>query len=348
MMTESTRTLRIQTFFLGIISTILVVAILKTQSELILPFVIAALLARLFQPSIDWLSGKGLPKGLSLLAVLIGAGVLMAVVSGVVAICAQQMGQTLPLYADKANDMMHSAGQQVSSIMTRLGADAKDLDMSHSITPEMIVGFLTAGFGSALSLISTSLLVLFLMLMIITGTEAIFIGVKAGYGDEQLKQTKDFLHSVDSKVQKFLVSKTLVNLITGTATYIILSLFGVDLAFVFAVLTFFLSYIPAIGGLVALLLPILMATLQFNSGGQVGGLVAALLVMNLTIDRFLEPKLMGKSLALSPLVVFVSFILFTWLWGAIGALIAVPITAIMKVAFEKTKTFRPVALMMGE
>jgi AI-2 transport protein TqsA len=133
-----------------------------------------------------------------------------------------------------------------------------------------------------------------------------------------------------------------------SATYAILSAFGVDLAFVFAVLTFFFSYIPAIGGLVALLLPILMALLQFDASGKVGGLIAALLVMNLIIDRFLEPKLMGKSLALSPLVVFVSFIVFTWLWGAIGALIAVPITAIMKVAFEKTKTFRPLALMMGE
>lgn len=334
--------------FLGIIAFILVIYILKTQSDFVLPIVIAALLARLFEPSISWLHAKGAPKGVGLLLTLLGAGVLMAGVSLLIGVCGQQIAEILPVYSEKANEMLHGISTNVVAMMTRLGSDPGSLDLRHSIDPSTIVSIITSSFGSALGAVSTSVLVLFMMLMIIVGTDSILKGIKAGYGEEKLRRTEEFMTSVDSKVQKFLISKTMVNLITGTLTYIILSLFGLDLAFVFAVLTFFLSYIPAIGGLVAQILPMAMAFLQFDSSGKIAGMISILFVSNLLIDRVIEPKVMGKSLALSPLVVFMAFILFTWMWGTIGALIAVPITAIVKVAMEKSPATRPIALMMEE
>ena len=336
------------TVFLGILTTIVVLAVFKTQSDVVLPIVIAMLLARLFEPSIRWLSGKGIPKGIGLLVTLVGAGALLASIALVLGLCAQQVAAVLPNYTDKADAMLQGAAESVRSLMAKVGADTGQLDMSHGIDPDTIISVLTAGFGGALGFLSNAILILFLMLMIIGGSQSIAKGVEKGYGPQRLAKGQEFMQTVDKKVQQFLVSQTIVNLITGIVTYIILAAFGLDLAFVFAVLTFFLSYIPAIGGLVSQLLPILMAFLQFDSGGKIGAMVAVLLVGNLLIDRVVGPKIMGKSLSMSPLVVFVAFILFTWLWGTIGALIAVPATAIIKVAFEKSANLKPVAYMMEE
>ncbi len=336
------------TVFLGILTIIVVLAVFKTQSEVVLPIVIAILLARIFEPSIRWLNSKGIPKGIGLLVTLVGAGALLASIAIVLGLCAQQVAAVLPHYTDKADAMLQGAADSVRGLLTRMGADTGQMDLKHGITPDTIIAVLTTGFGGALGFLSNAILILFLMLMIIGGSQSIAKGVERGYGPKRLAKGQAFMSSVDKKVQQFLISQTIVNLITGVATYIILASFGLDLAFVFAVLTFFLSYIPAIGGLVSQLLPIFMALLQFDSGGTIGAMVAVLFGVNLLIDRVVGPKIMGKSLSMSPLVVFLAFILFTWLWGTIGALIAVPATAILKVAFETSDGLRPIAYMMEE
>ena len=338
---------RAQSIFLGIIATILVIYVFKTVSELVLPIVIAILLARLFEPIVSFFKKRKLPLALGIFTVLLCAGLLFSVVAVIGAVSANQVAKELPQYADKADVMLHEVGQTAENLMANIGVEEADIDLSNSIDPEAIISVITAGFSSAMSFITTSLLILFLMLMVIAGQEAMFKAVKTGYGEERHKKVVGFFDKIDDKVQGFLVAKTLVNLITAVATFFVLFFFGLDLAFVFAVLTFFLSYIPAIGGLASFLLPIGLSVLQFDNTGLIIGMIAALLVVNTIIDRFVEPQMLGQSLDLSPLIVFVSFLLFTWMWGTIGAILAVPITAIIKAAFEATPNLKPVALIMG-
>jgi predicted PurR-regulated permease PerM len=348
MQEQRDQAIRLMAFFLGIMTVILVIYVLKTVSDLILPMVIALLLARLFEPTLDWLRQKNVPMGVSILLVLLSAGVVIGGIGAILLVCAQQLGNTLPLYETKANQLLHDAGAMITALMQKFGADVGQLDMSHGIDPNTIVSILTAGFGSAVNFLSTAILILFLMLMIIAGQRSIFNGISAGYGPDRAKKIEEFFDQVDLKVQKFLVSKTLVNLITGTAAFTILTIFGVDLAFVFGVLAFFLSFIPVVGGLVATVLPLSMTVLQYGPGAVLGGVAASMIVTNMIIDRVIEPKVMGKSMDLSMLVVFLAFLIFSWMWGAIGAILAVPITAIMKTTFEMIPSLRPLALMMSE
>ena len=349
-MTNSSKadtSLKLISVFLGIITVILVIYVLKVNSGFILPIVIALLLARLSEPVISWFKRRRLSVGLGIIAVVLGAIVLIGLIGAIFTICADQLATTLPHYNEKATALLHSAEESLTALLSQAGYTSSDINSAESIQPAKVLSVVGSGFGSAFSFFSTSLIVLFMMLMMIAGQEAIMRGVKSGYGESTHKKVVDFFHTIDEKVQRFLIAKTIVNLITASATFVILTLFGLDLAFVFAVLTFFLSYIPAVGGLLALLLPITLSVLQFDHGGMIGGMIAALLVMNTTIDRFIEPKLLGQSMDLSPLIVFLSFVLFTWMWGSIGAIIAVPITAIMKAAFEATPSLRPIAMMMG-
>lgn len=341
-------TIRLLTVFTGIIAAILVIGVLKNSSDVFLPIIVAMLLARLFEPLINRLERMKIPLGVTIVIVLLGATAIIGGVGAVILICAQQLAATLPLYQDKANAMIQGIGDSLSGILVQMGADVKTLDMSHSIDPNTIVSILTAGFTSAVDFLSAAVLVIILMLMIIGGQRSLYLAMKVGYGRERAAQVREFLVQVDSKVQRFLVAKTLVNLLTGAATYVILLAFGVDLAFVFAVIAFFFSYIPAIGGLVALILPIGMGALQLGTGGVFVGLVIALVATNLIIDRVIEPKVMGRSVDLSPLIVFLAFMIFSWMWGSIGAILAVPITAIIKVTFENIPSLRPLALIMSE
>lgn|GEM_PF-2440663 len=108
------------------------------------------------------------------------------------------------------------------------------------------------------------------------------------------------IHSVDAKVEQFLPSKSLVNLLSGAMISIVLVICGVDLPLVFGVMAFFLTFVPALGGLVALALPIGLTYLQFGSGGTLAGVVISLVVSNTLIERAVEPRIMGKSMDLSP------------------------------------------------
>lgn len=138
-----------------------------------------------------------------------------------------------------------------------------------------------------------------------------------------------------------------MSLLTGVCIWLLLEILGVQYAILWATLSFLLNYIPNIGSIIAAI-PIIVQALLLN--GFVVGLevIIGVVAINMVIGNVLEPRLMGKKLGLSTLVVFLSLLFWGWLLGTVGMLLSVPLTMALKIALEAGATTAKYALLLGD
>jgi AI-2 transport protein TqsA len=120
--------------------------------------------------------------------------------------------------------------------------------------------------------------------------------------------------------------KTITSLITGAASALLALAFGLPLAWVWGFLAFLLEYVPSVGSLIAVIPPTLMALADGGGLGRAGAVLASFTVMQIILGNVVDPKLEGRLMAISPFGVLLSIVFWGWLWGAVGALLAVPLT----------------------
>ncbi len=127
----------------------------------------------------------------------------------------------------------------------------------------------------------------------------------------------------------------------------ILALFGLDLALVFGVMAFLLNFIPNVGSIIATLLPLPLAIVQFDSTGMIVGIVVVPGLVQMFIGSGLEPKLMGEGLQLHPVTILLALVFWGLLWGVVGMLLAAPMTAVLRLILERFEMTRPVAGLLA-
>jgi predicted PurR-regulated permease PerM len=219
----------------------------------------------------------------------------------------------------------------------------------------MKVYFQDFDFGSAVfSLFNYSSGLLGTVFMMLIYTIFIFIEessfrkkLKKAFPESQkFENTVLMIEKVESSVSKYLVLKTLICLSTGILSYIVLLAVGVDFPVFWAFLIFLLNYIPVLGSYVATILPVLFSFLQF--GDFTPGLLVLLFVgaIQVVIGNFVDPRVMGNSVNLSPLVIIISLAFWGAIWGIVGMFLSVPLMVIVVVAFSKMPRFRPFAILM--
>lgn len=142
------------------------------------------------------------------------------------------------------------------------------------------------------------------------------------------------LSHIDKNLRRYLGVKAFVSFLAASLEMIILLLFGVKFAVIWGLMTFVLNFIPSIGAILATLLPTLFALAQFSDPLMSLWVFIAIASVHMTVGNILDPTLMGETLNLSLLVVFVSLFFWGWLWGAVGVLLAVPMTATIKIILQ--------------
>ena len=146
-------------------------------------------------------------------------------------------------------------------------------------------------------------------------------------------------------VRKYMTVLTGINFLVGLGDTIFLLILGVDYALLWGLLAWFMGYIPSIGFMIALIPPVMMAYAQYGLQTAVIVLIGYILI-NGGVQNFLQPKLMGQRLRISPVVVFVGLFVWGYLLGGIGAILAVPMTMLVLIIMENFEGTRPVAILM--
>lgn len=171
---------------------------------------------------------------------------------------------------------------------------------------------------------------------------AIFVIFLLAGRDPQAVVKNKLYFEIEQKIRSYISTKLIISLVTGILVGVTLSLFGLELALVFAILTFLLNFIPSVGSLIATLLPIPVAVAQFSdSPWTIAGVILIPGGIQMAIGNGIEPKIMGEGLQLHPVTVLLALSFWTLLWGPIGAILAVPITAgirIVLMRFESGQT----------
>ncbi len=200
---------------------------------------------------------------------------------------------------------------------------------------------------------AVAIAVSFLVVAIYTGfillEKNAFAAKIARISDEPAKvaQVQQVIHDVNSRIGTYLVMKTLINLVLAVGSYFIMLYFGIEFAGFWAVLIGLFNYIPYLGGWIGVGVPTLVAIAQFGAFWPVAVFVMAMTAIQVLLGNFVEPWLMGNSLNLSPFVILVSLVAWSSLWGIAGAILSVPIMAVLVILFSEFGSTRPLAILLS-
>lgn len=207
----------------------------------------------------------------------------------------------------------------------------------------------SGSFVNAISGISASLLMTILyfagLLGAITQYDRTITYIVTGTAREEEEALKTFNRIKDS-VSAYIKVKTLVSLITGVGVGIVCLLFGIEYALLWGFLAFVLNYIPYIGSLIAIVPPLVLGIIEFNSVPQVLVLFLCLEGVQLTMGNVIEPKLMGDSFSINTVSVLFGFVFWAFMWGTAGMLLAVPLTFLFKVIIEHVSDAKVLVRLM--
>jgi len=330
-------------FFITIIS---IITVLIVGKSLLIPFVFALLLwfiVRKIRHLLDRI--KFIEKHFaSWLKNLIPSVIILSVfgfISKILLDNINNLAQSYPAY--EANVELI-----ISQINDIFQINLIEIFKSHSA--EFDFGtMLKAIFKSLTDLLGNAFIIIIYALFIFLEESNFHLKLKAVFNSsEQYNELNSVLEKIEKSITSYIGLKTLVSLITGVVSYLVLLFIGIDSPVFWAFLIFLLNYIPTIGSLIATMFPAIFCLLQF--GEFTPFLLVLVLVgsIQVMVGNLLEPKLMGNSLNISSFVTIFALSFWGALWGVTGMLLSIPITVIMVIIFSHFKTTKPVAIMLSE
>lgn len=162
-----------------------------------------------------------------------------------------------------------------------------------------------------------------------------------------VRRIHEIIADVNSRIGTYLLMKTLVNVVLGLVSYAIMRVAGIEFAGFWALMIGLFNYVPYVGSFLGVTFPVLLSAMQFGALGPVVTITIALAATQMTVGNFVEPYLMGNSLNLSPFVIIVSLVVWSTIWGVAGAILSVPIMAILVIILSEFAGTRPIAVLMS-
>lgn len=325
----------------------MIIAFMMYFKSILVPFIFGIIVAFFVQELVVLtgkinIGGQALPDWLRrVLVLLLVVGVIFGVVEIIIA-NVDQIIQKAPEYEETLDDLL-------SQIGTLTGANGMSTDIQEQIDNIEINKAVSSVFSSFSSFLGNFFMALIYGIFLLSEQRTFPLKLDAIVSDpENRKELSDILDQIAEAVRQYLSVKTFVSLLTGGLSYIVLLLFGVDFPVLWAFLIFLFNYIPYLGSFIATLLPTLLAIFQFES--LLTGLWVFLAIQSIqtVVGTFLEPRISGRTLNLSPTVVILALAVWGALWGIVGMAIAVPVTSIIVIILAEFPNTRNAAILLSE
>ena len=325
------------------ISLVVAGVVLKLAKPVLFPFFLAIFISYIINPALEFLTRRKVPKFLAVILLILVTFSLMYVFGAVFYSSGKAFAAEFPKYGAQFESLFKELETE-----RFLGAHWNLSALIGKIDAEKIASIAVAALGPFFSFLSTILLVLVFLIFILAGRGRLAVKLERSLSPGHAKRIASALEKIDRQIEKYLAIKTVFCVINGIVVGVVLALFGVEFAIVFGFLAFLLNYIPNIGSTVSTAVPLVIAFLQYGSVLRCLSILVIVVLLDNLSGNFLEPRFMGKGLGLSPLLVIFSLIFWGWLWGIPGMVLAVPITAIIKIACANVPSLRPVAELMSK
>ncbi len=338
------------TFFLGFISAVIFIYVLIVLKSILVPITFAVFLTFLFHPIIIFLSKFKIPKGLSIILILILIAGFSFLFGFLIYSSFVGIEDKAAFYADRLvvflNSVLSPFNTTITEVAKMFNIQPENFDFATIVKAAFSTGVIQETFSSFTSFLGNLLIILVFWIFMIYGKTQFDKRIEYAFGHNSSKVIKT-VSEIDKEIQSYIFVKTILNLISALISLIIFLIYGVDFAFVWALLIFALGYIPNIGSIIGDALPILTALLQFGLGIHTISMAILTIGIKFVIGNFIEPIFMGRRMDLGTVFVLISLAFWGWVWGIVGMFLAVPISSIMKIIFTNIEPLKPLAILMG-
>lgn len=319
---------------------IIIIAGIMYASSILLPVLLALFISIIAAQPVLWLQKRKVPYTLSVFLVLIGFALIFFVMGGLIGNSLAQFSNDAPKYEANLMDMADGMIKQLEAMGFEISSD-KVLKM---LNPGKILNFTAGAVGEIGNIMSDSFLILLIVIFILLEMKS--FALKGEVVELTHGQSLKYLNKIGQSIRQYLSIKTIVSLLTGALITIWLLIIGVDYPVLWGLIAFLLNYIPNIGSIIAAVPTMLLALVQLGLGGMIWTGVGYLAV-NMIIGNIIEPRVMGKGLGLSTLVVFLSLIVWGFIFGAVGMFLSVPLTMSIKIMLEENNNTKWIAVLLG-
>lgn len=326
---------------------VIILAGVKSAVEIAVPFLLSLFIAIICSPIITFMTQRKVPHWL---AITLLFGLILLVfffLLGLINSTVREFTQSIPQYrivlSERVNDVMAFI-QRVN-----LPIEISRESLLEYFDPSILMNYVSRVLLS-FSHVVTNVFVLFLVVIFMlleAPTAKHKLAIALSRHGTDIRHEENYINRILQGVINYLGVKTVISLLTGVVIWILLKVLGVQYAILWATLSFLLNYIPNIGSIIAAV-PIIVQALLLNGLATGLGVTAGVIATNMVIGNILEPKMMGRTLGLSTLIVFLSLLFWGWLLGTVGMLLSVPLTMVVKIALEASPSTLKYAALLGE
>lgn len=333
---------------------------LMALKGILMPLVVAIFLATLVGPVVDFLVRKRIPTALAVLIIILVTALVIFLFGRLFYVQAGVFIEEFPEYHKLVADSLKEFKQSdILSLLPEKFRNLAEIDLNEHLPVDRALKFLFGTLGGLLGMLGTLLLILVYMVFILPERSQLPHRLHTAYGQSEGKRIWGIVERIQKDMENFIVGKTLVSLVTGILVTGFLWIMGVKFFFIWGIITFLFNFIPNIGSTLATIFPLLMAIIQPEahvdgaplvpefSATQIIVMAIVLISIQFAVGSVIEPRLLGNRLKLSPLVVFISFIFWGWLWGVPGMILSTPIMAAVRIVFENVEPLKPIAVLVS-
>ena len=318
------------TISLTLIAIISVAFALYFTRPIMIPFILALFVRILIDPIIDFQT-KNL-RVHRIVAIIVAIFIII----GLFVIIIPIIIDSLAIFLKSADDYNFKVLLLIETVINKL--QYFDIEINNEIIRESFLSLPFLDWASSALSNGANFVAKFFLVVIMT----LFLLV----GSTGAKKSQTW-ENINNQVKKYIFVKFITSAVTGIIAGLIYWFLGLDLAMIFGTLTFLLNFIPTFGSIVAILLPLPVAFLQFDDPAIIIMVIILPSIVHMIIGNVVEPKMFGQAFDLHPVTIIVALISWGMLWGITGMLLAAPLTAIMRISFNNFDTTRPFALLLS-
>lgn len=323
------------------------VFVLKELQSILIPFFVAVIITFVFQPFYKWLRTKRIPSPVAIIIIIFVIIILANLSSVFIYASINSFTNDFPKYEEKFNDLYNKAVAYFNIPKEELDSFTESMKFSNLVKAGTLTAFFSGFFSGVVGIFGDFVLILIYVVFLFSEFTSIRKRIFRAFSHERGVKVASTLTDIFRDVRSYISGKTLLSLLQAVIIGFVLYIFGVDFFFVWALMMFFLHFIPNIGGLIATILPAFIMILQFESIVTPIIVTVILIVIQNVIGNIIEPKVLGDQLDLSPILLLISLIFWGYVWGIVGMILSVPIMSMIKIVLMNIPSTQPIAILMS-
>ncbi|MBI3804677.1 MAG: AI-2E family transporter [Nitrospirae bacterium] len=330
---------------------------LRLASVIMIPLVFSILLSYLVHPLVRrmvrlHIGVKGKPFHLPApLAIVLALLLVYTILSGFIYLFFSQLAvliANLPQYQERITALFHPLQEAYKNFAEHLPGSGEAPEIPFGQALNALLAHLPAWFGGITELVINLILIFFLSLFMLMYSPALKEQIMLMVGKGLRSRLEEMFNRISEVMQQFLFGMALAQLTVALAVWFGLWAIGIQYAFLWGIFSGVLRVIPVVGLIVSAIPPLFMALIQFDRPGPFFVTLIFLVGLQVIYDYVFIPLTVGHKVDINPLTFLLMLMFWGWLWGIWGAILSLPLTALMRVVFDHSERLKPVGEMLGE